>query len=68
VRVGDLVKVTIGPNCFRNMMGIVSTVFIDDSLGSNRGRLVAEIFDLEDMGGDSYDFYVDTLEVISEGR
>ena len=68
MRVGDLVKVNDGPNCFRNMMGIVSAVYIDDSLGSNRGRLVAEIFDLEDMGGDSYDFYVDTLEVISEGR
>ena len=68
MRVGDIVKVAKGPVPFLNMIGIISSLQICDSLDSNRGRLVAEIFELEDLGGDSYEFYVDTLEIINESR
>jgi hypothetical protein len=68
MRIGDLVRVAKGPGPFLNMIGIISSTYINDSLDSNRGRLVAEIFELEDLGGDSYEFYVDTLEIINESR
>ena len=68
MKVGDIVKVVTGPGPFLNMIGIINSIYINDSLDSNRGRLVAEIFELEDLGGDSYEFYVDTLEMINESR
>ena len=66
--IGDLVRVATGPGPFLNMIGIISSIYINDSLDSNRGRLVAEIFELEDLGGDSYEFYVDTLELVNANR
>jgi len=68
MRVGDLVKVAKGPNCFLSMIGIISSIYINDSLDSNRGRLIAEVFELEDLGGDSYEFYTDTLEIVNASR
>jgi hypothetical protein len=68
MRVGDIAKVVKGPDCFLNMICIISSIQICDSLDSNRGRLIAEVFELEDLGGDSYEFYVDTLEVVNASR
>ena len=68
MKVGDIVRVAKGPGPFLNMIGIISSLQICDSLDSNRGRLIAEVFELEDLGGDSYEFYVDTLEVVNASR
>ena len=68
MRVGDIVRVVKGPGPFLNMIGIISSIQICDDRDAGRGRLAAEIFELEDLGGDSYEFYVDTLELVNESR
>ncbi len=68
MRVGDLVRVVKGPDCFINMICIVNSIYVSDSLDSDRGRLISEVFELEDLGGDSYEFFSDTLEVINASK
>ena len=63
---GDLVRVSSGPNAFLNMMGIVTDIYPEKEISYMRGRLIVELIDTQDMGGDSYSFYQSALEVLSE--
>ena len=63
---GDLVRVSSGPNAFLNMMGIITDVYPEEKISHMRGRLIVDLVEVHDMGGDSYSFYQNALEVLSE--
>lgn len=63
---GDLVRVSSGPNAFLNMIGIVTDVYPEDEISHMRGKLIIDLVEAHDMGGDSYSFYQSALEVLSE--
>tara|TARA_B100001094_G_C17770048_1_gene594581 strand:- start:124 stop:348 length:225 start_codon:yes stop_codon:yes gene_type:complete len=71
-KMGDLVRVVSAPNPFVGMTGIVVGSYIEkeDDLTSChvKPQLVIEIAELGDLGGDTYEFYHNSFEVLSAAR
>ena len=69
MKVGDLVKVVSAPSPFLGMTGIVISTYmeLEDDLTSchSKPKLVIEVAELGDLGGDTYEFYHESFEVLS---
>ena len=65
---GDLVKVVIGPKEFLGMVGVVIDMhsISEECKRDRRRHPIVEIVETHDLGGDSYNFYHDVLEILSE--
>ncbi len=68
-KIGDLVRVVSAPNPFLGMTGIVVGSYMEqeEDLTSHhrKPQLVIEIAELTDLGGDTYEFYHNSFEVLS---
>jgi len=65
---GDLVHVVAGDPDFIGMVGIITNTYIESKFRHRKGELVVEFLETHDLGGDTYSFYHDSLEVISETK